>query len=749
MKTTTQQILFFLLTSISLQAQNYSISGLVLDKNSCKPLYGANIRLVDGEQNAISNELGIFKFSKLKPGVYKVIISYLGYSNSLVEVRAQRSFDTPMELKLAPKSIQLSDVNIKANSSAINTSISLFDMSIQPVKSSQDILRIVPGLFIAQHAGGGKAEQIFLRGFDIDHGTDIALSVDGSPINQVSHAHGQGYSDLHFIIPETVEKVEFNKGPYYTDQGNFNTAGYASFQTKNSLESNLIKLEGGQFSRFRALGMFNLLEPKKQEKSKLYLATEFLRSDGYFESPQNFYRFNSLLKFQQRINSKQLLKLSISGFKSGWNASGQIPERAVKSGMISRFGAIDDTEGGNTERFAFNAILNSQLQSNSNINNQIYASQSQFKLLSNFTFFLENPILGDQITQSENRIKFGSNNSYTQRHSLSDMPAKFRAGVNFRRDLVRDSRLYRSSNDFGELEDLSRGDIEETNIQLYVEEEIQISKGLSFLSGLRYDYFVFDYFNKLNNQNINEGEGVISPKFQLAYDLNNRINLYAKYGLGFHSNDTRLIRPNNSSNRLAQAKGFDLGTYLKPNSKTLINIAFWNLFLEDELVYVGDEGIVEASGATRRLGVDFSIRYQPYEWLSASFDANYAFARSINSASGERYIPLAPNLSSLGKISFYKNNFTASLQYRYIADRAANEDNTLVAEGYFLSDLNLNLDLGSFSIGLSIENIFDTEWKEAQFETTSRLEAEQEAVTEIHYTPGTAFQALASIAYRF
>mgnify|MGYP000238778171 CR=1 FL=1 len=749
MKLPTQHLIILLLLSFSLNAQDYSISGLVIDQNSCEPLYGAKVSLVNAEVNAYSNQQGIFKFSKLNPGDYQLKVSYLGYTNSIVEVEAKRNSETPIELKLEPKSYQLKDVNLNANGSLINTSISLFDMTVQPVKSSQDILRIVPGLFIAQHAGGGKAEQIFLRGFDIDHGTDIALSLDGTPINMVSHAHGQGYSDLHFIIPETVEKVEFNKGPYYTEQGNFNTAGYASFQTKKNLESNLIKIEGGQFGRLRTLGMFNLLDPKKQNKSKLYLASEFVRSDGYFESPQNFKRFNSFLKFQQILGSNQLLETTLSAFNSSWNASGQIPIRAVESGMITRFGAIDDTEGGETQRFAFNSKLTTQIDYKSSLSNQIFINKSNFKLLSNFTFFLENPVLGDQITQSENRITYGSNNSYTRSNSISGLDGKLKAGINLRRDVVNDSRLFRSSNEFGELNDISRGDIEETNLQFYVQEDIKLSQRLRFLAGLRYDYFLFDYSDKLNNSNTFEGEAQLSPKFQLSYDLNENLNLYTKYGLGYHSNDSRLITGNNRNNRLAQAQGFDIGTYWRPNEKVLINMAVWNLDLEDELVYVGDEGIVESSGATRRMGLDFSMRYQLLEYLSGTIDANYAFARSKNSPKGENYIPLAPSFSSLGKLSFFKNNFTASIQYRYIADRAANENNSLRAEGYILNDLNLKYDLGKVSFGISIENLWNTEWKEAQFETTSRLQNETKAVTEIHYTPGTPFQGLASISVKF
>lgn len=313
----------------------------------------------------------------------------------------------------------MEDVVVTQNLDQNSNTISAVDIQFRPINTSQDVLKIVPGLFIAQHAGGGKAEQIFLRGFDIDHGTDIELNVDGMPVNMVSHAHGQGYSDLHFVIPETIEQVDFDKGPYYAKQGNFNTAGYANFYQRRLSES-MFKIEGGQFGTFRTVGLFNLLKAQKAEDPSLYLATEFFRTDGYFESPQYFNRFNSLLKYHQKLNDTQTLELSFSGFTSSWDASGQIPQRAVDNGTITRFGAIDDTEGGETSRINLNSKLTTELSNGGYFENQVYFSQYNFNLVSNFTFFLNDPVNGDQITQSENRQIFGSKNSYWVENMLLD-----------------------------------------------------------------------------------------------------------------------------------------------------------------------------------------------------------------------------------------------------------------------------------------------------------------------------------------
>ncbi len=213
-------------------------------------------------------------------------------------------------------------------------------MQTSPVRSSQEILRKVPGLFIGQHAGGGKAEHIFLRGFDIDHGTDVAISVDGMPVNMVSHAHGQGYADLHFLIPETISKIDFGKGPYYSDIGNFGTAGYVQFKTKDVLESSQLSLEYGAFNTTRTMAMLNVLDT---ENHSAYLAADYTVSDGPFESSQNFSRNNFFAKYAGNISDKEKLNAIASHFNSTWDASGQIPVRAVKSGLITRFGAIDDT----------------------------------------------------------------------------------------------------------------------------------------------------------------------------------------------------------------------------------------------------------------------------------------------------------------------------------------------------------------------------------------------------------------------
>lgn len=458
------------------------------------------------------------------------------------------------------------------------------------------------------------------------------------------------------------------------------------------------------------------------------------------------------MKYHQKLNDTQTLELSFSGFTSSWDASGQIPQRAVDNGTITRFGAIDDTEGGETSRINLNSKLTTELSNGGYFENQVYFSQYNFNLVSNFTFFLNDPVNGDQITQSENRQIFGSKNSYWVENMLFGLPASTEVGIGFRYDKNSDVRLSRTLQRSEVLSDLAFGDVQEANIFAFAEEQVDLTKKLSLIAGLRFDQFTFDYRDKLSNTYDRESvnKSTVSPKLQIGYQANSNLNLYVKSGIGFHSNDTRVVVAQQGQEILPQAYGIDVGAIWKPTENLLINAALWRLDLDQEFVYVGDEGIVEPSGKTQRQGIDLTVRYQITDWLYFNSDVNFTDPKALNTAEGEDYIPLAPTFTSIGGFNFnFDSGFSGSLRYRYLDDRAANEDNSLTAEGYFLLDATLGYEIGRFQLGLSVENITDTEWNEAQFETESRLRNEVNPTSEIHFTPGTPFQARLSLAVKF
>ncbi|WP_378184864.1 TonB-dependent receptor [Aquimarina sp. W85] len=626
--------------------------------------------------------------------------------------------------------------------------IEKFDNTINPVNSSQELLQRVPGLFIGQHAGGGKAEQIFLRGFDVDHGTDVSISVDGMPVNMVSHAHGQGYADLHFVIPETMERMTFDKGPYFATQGNFNTAGYIAFQTTDRFDENKIKVEVGDFNTLRTVGLFNL-SPKKANE-QFITAVEYMEGDGPFVSPQNFNRFNLFGKYQKIFDTQQF-EISASHFNSRWDASGQIPERAVAQGLISRFGAIDDTEGGETSRTNLNASFTKYISANSTFKTQAYLSAYDFLLFSNFTFFLNDPINGDQIKQKESRNLMGFTSTLVSTHEVGNTQIETKAGFGLRYDAVDGIELSETLNRKTVLEYVKLGAINETNVFSFLEAEV-IKGKFTITPGVRLDYFKNIYEDDLSTTYESNAatETLISPKLRLDYAMTSNMNLFFKAGMGFHSNDTRVVVAQKGKETLPKATGADVGIYWKPVSKVFISSALWLLDLEQEFVYVGDAGVVEPSGATRRLGADFSARYQMNDWLFLDSDFTYTYARSKEAETGADYIPLAPKITAAGGLGIDNlQGFSGGIRYRYLGDRAANEDNSIIAKGYFVTDTNISYAFRNITLGVSIDNVFDVAWNETQFATTSRLANEIESVEEIHFTPGTSRFLKASITYTF
>ncbi len=728
-------------TTMSLSAQ---IKGTVVSNN--QPIEDAYIYNQTSKSHSHSNQLGQFEISNTNVGDV-LLIGLLGYEKQ--EVILTDNLIANLVIDLKSKAFMLDEL-VLSQPTDVLSSIVQIDLETNPINSSQEILRKVPGLIIGQHAGGGKAEQLFLRGFDIDHGTDVALSVDGMPVNMVSHAHGQGYSDLHFLIPETIEKINFGKGPYYSDHGDFNTAGFVDFRTKSSLDNSTISFTAGQFNTLRTLGMFNLLENKASQNA--YVALEYIETDGPFESPQNFDRLNLMGKYNAYLNDNSKLGLTVSHFTSKWDASGQIPVREVNNGNISNFGAIDDTEGGYTSRSNANVQFSTILDNDIAMQSNVFYSKYNFELYSNFTFFLEDPVNGDQIKQKENRDIFGLNTQFNKAVNYNSFDINYTAGLGLRFDDIKDIELSHTLNRKTTLDYIQLGDVYQRNMNAFVNAEIDLGK-FSITPGLRLEYFNFQYNNRLSETYDlqTNTEVAVLPKLNFQFNQNENLQWFLKSGIGFHSNDARIVLNNEVDKALPKAYGVDFGNIWKPTQKIVINTTLWYLFSEEEFVYVGDAGIVEPSGESERYGLDLGVRFQLNDYFYFNTDATFTKARSLEAEDGEDYIPLAPDFTLVGGLSvkdFY--NFSGAINYRYIDDRPANEDNSIAAEGYFVTDFNLNYSFNKhWKLGVIIENVFDTDWKETQFLTESRLQNEVAPVEEIHFTPGTPFNFRTTLSYSF
>lgn len=722
----------------------------LVNKLSGVPVTDASVFTPTHSFVALTDETGQVKLEGLPAGETILVISCIGFARQEINV-AQLPADG--RIVLVPQISSLSEVMVSGLSrKGIFHTISDLDIHVRPIANSQEVLRMVPGLFIGQHAGGGKAEQIFLRGFDIDHGTDINITVDGLPVNMVSHAHGQGYADLHFVIPELIDKVNFNKGPYFADKGNMATAGYVDFRTKDFLDQNFVKAEAGQFNTFRTVMGVNLLPviKNKPRSRSLYAAGELSYTDGYFDSPQAFNRINGIIKYHAPLGDRSVLTSYVSAFTSKWNASGQVPDRAVKSGDIGWYGAIDDKEGGRTSRYNATAELLTRFDNGAQWRNQFYYSRYLFTLYSNFTFFLNDPVNGDQIRQQEKRNLAGYLSEYSIGHSIGKHTAQFKAGLQLRYDATDNSELSRTKDRNTVTDALMYGDINELNAGAYLQEQLTLHPDLNITAGLRGDYFHNRYRDQLTATDLRAHSAIISPKLNINWRASRSIQLYWYNGQGLHSNDTRVAVQQNGREVVTPAWGSDLGVIVKLGQRAILQSAVWYLWLKQEFVYVGDEGVVEAGGRTQRMGVDVSLRYELLKGLFADADLAIARPRALGVAKEESYLPLAPRITSSGGITYRKlQGWNGSLRYRYMGSRPANEDKSVMAAGYFICDAALNYTRPQWECGIAVQNIFDRKWKETQFDTESRLQNEPQAVSEIHFTPGTPFFARVSVAVFF
>jgi len=733
-------------------AQQKGAKGKVVDILTREPIESAVVTDINTGTKAVTGKNGGFILRNVKGD--SLLVSFIGYRSKIVVI----DFGKPMTIALEKGIITLKDVTI-INNETLKTygTLTNLDLNMQPAKSAQDLLRLVPGLFIAQHQGGGKAEQIFLRGFDADHGTDVNLSVDGIPVNMVSQAHGQGYADLHFLIPETVANYDFGKGPYYTDKGDFNTAGYVAYNTKCVLDHDVIKIEAGQFQTLRVLAMINLLgEKAKENGTSAYVAADGLYSNGGpFLVPEHFTRFNLFGKFITKLNNDNKLTAIVSTFKSDWRASGETPDRAVAKGYIpNRFGTLDSAQGGQTARTNASLKLCSTLGNNWTMDNQLWYSHYYFNLISNFSFYYYFPQAGDEFRQYEIRDMGGYNGKISKSATINNTTFTTTAGLGSRYDNISPSELDHTEN--GRFLDyLQYGKTRELNVNGYFDETVRMGKWL-FNAGLRADYFNFYYQNLstdtvatniFNGVSNNAQKVIVSPKVNVEYTFNNKIQLYLKAGKGFHSNDARVVIANQGYQILPAAYGADLGINWKPLPNLYINTAVWYLFLQQEFTFGSDlidqpAGPVGPSGRTVRTGIDFSARYQLTNWLFTNFNINVARPRYLDSAKGHDYVELAPTLTSTAGLDFrLKNGINGGLSYRYLHDRAANTDYSLTARGYFITDLTVNYTQKKYEVGIAIENLFNRPWDEAQFEYTSQLKGETAPVTQVSYTPGVPFFA--------
>jgi len=611
------------------------------------------------------------------------------------------------------------------------------DFSLRPIGSVQDILRVTPGLVMVQHSGGGKANQYFLRGFDADHGTDIALSIDGVPINMVAHAHGQGFSDTNFIIPEVVERVEISKGLYFPAQSDFATAGAVNLVSRDSFEHSSVGFGLAGSPGHGDIGYRGLaIASPHFDSVKAIFAAEIGRSDGPFENPERWEKYKLFNKLSIAPAEDTTVNIGELSYGSNWYGSGQIPDRAVQQGLISRYGTIDPDEGGNTARHQLFAQLHAQPSENSQVEAVAYLGTYRFNLFSNFTLYLNNPETGDEIQQVDRRTFFGGKASYRVVHELDGVRFDTTIGADSRNDDIHNELWNTIARVPQEL--VRSNDVHESFIGAFLNEEITPVPWLRADIGGRADLLSFAVDDRKTPVQEPGGEAPVSgvgadhqfsPKASLIVTPVRselaELDLYANYGHGFHSNDVRGAFADPAVTPLTRAIGEELGARARLWRRWDIAAAFWRLDLDNETVWVGDEGTTEVGDATRRQGVELETRYEFAPWLAADLDLTFTKSDLRENAGNGNGLALAPKQTWSGGLSARHDLGPgvgrAGLRFYGIGDRPASDDGVLVAPGFTQFDAHVGYRHRWFDIALDVENLFNGKYRSAQFDTVSRL----------------------------
>jgi len=622
-------------------------------------------------------------------------------------------------------------------------------LALRPVLRTGELLETVPGLVVTQHSGAGKANQYFLRGFNLDHGTDFATSVDGVPVNMPTHAHGQGYTDINFVIPEFLQSIEYRKGTYYAETGNFSAAGAANMRYRSSLPGTIIALEGGEDNYYRAvLGV----SPRVGDGA-LLVGLEYSMSDGPWVLEQDFRKLNGLVKYTVESDSGKL-SLSAQGYDGEWAATDQIPLRAVQSGALNRFGYIDPSNGGDTHRYSIAADWSTST-AGSDIHASLYAVDYQLDLFSNFTYFID-PVNGDQFEQFDDRTIYGGEVVLVHPFELFGMRQSVSGGVQWRRDDIDQVGLYLTT--ARQRHDTIREDsVVQNSISAYASLDTRLGSYVRSIAGVRADRYDFDVTsdNPLNSGKAHDT--LASPKLALVFGPWSKTELFANVGRGFHSNDARgttitvdpaeEVTPVDRVDPLVKALGYDVGvrTALIPN--TQLSVALFKLELDSELLYIGDAGATEASGASKRRGIELGVVYNPIRWLIVDGDAAWSHSRFDN---GDRIPNAVESVISLGFAANHPSGFNGGLRFRNFGAAPLIEDNSRRSS----STTVVNLEVGyastlGWKASIGIYNMADAEDNDITYFYESQLANEAAPVEDIHFHPVEPRTVRASVSYRF
>jgi outer membrane receptor protein involved in Fe transport len=609
----------------------------------------------------------------------------------------------------------------------------------RPLLRTGEVLESIPGLIVTQHSGEGKANQYFLRGYNLDHGTDFATWVAGMPVNMPTHAHGQGYTDLNFLIPELIARTIYKKGPYYAEEGDFASAGSAHIDYVDRLPASLASVTAGSFNYRRSL----LAGSPALGGATLLYGLEYVQNDGGWDHPDNYAKLNGVLRYSQ-ATAEGRFSVTAMAYSADWNATDQIPRRAVDTGLLSRYGTLDPTDGGLASRYSLSAEWRHAAGSVSRAAS-LYAVRSRLDLFSNFTFFLTDPINGDQFNQSERRTLAGGTVSQTWHAAAAGHETSTTAGIQLRHDRISPLALY-TTRARQRLAVVREDEARVTSVAPYISNTFAWTDWFRSIAGLRADRVRF----ALTSDNpVNSGESrdsIVSPKLSLVFGPWRHTEYFLNWGKGFHSNDARgtTITVDAASGApaarvppLVRTKGYETGARSRPLPGFSTTLAFWTLAQDSELLFVGDAGTTEPSRPARRNGLEWLGQYAPNGHLAVDTSIALTRARFTDANAAGPLIPGAPNhVASAGVTVDGPGGWFGSLRWRYFGPRPLVEDNGVRSQSTSLVNARIGYAFDKRTrLSLDAYNLLDRKNSDIDYFYESRLAGESAPVADVHFHP--------------
>ena len=616
-----------------------------------------------------------------------------------------------------------------------------------------ELLEVTPGLIVSQHSGEGKANQFYLRGFNLDHGTDLRTTIDGMLVNQRSHSHGQGWSDVNWLIPELAGTLDYHKGPYSAEDGDFAAAGSVSVLYVDTLPKTLVSLGIGENGYRRGL----VAGSSGAAGGKVLYALELFHNDGPFTKGDNYRKINGVLRYSRGTEAGGF-SVTAMAYNSTYNATDQIPKRAVDDGTLNRFSSIDPTDGGKVHRYSLSAAWH-QSTENTATKVNAYIISNRLRIYSNFTYFLDDPVNGDQFAQPDNRTDMTLNASHSLRGSLFGHPSESTVGIQIQRDAIRNGLL--STRARQEIAETRRDRIKETSVGGFFEITTRWNEKFRSVVGIREDYFNFDVKSSLAANSGKTHASLLSPKLGLIFGPWSKTEFYLNAGYGFHSNDARgtviAIDPKSGDTAdrvpgLVRAKGAEAGirTEIVPRLQSTLSV--YGLDFDSELIFQGDAGTTSAGRPSRRVGFEFSNYYKPTRWLTIDADIAYARARFRDPDPIGRRIPGAvEGVASLSASIDDLGPYFGALQFRYFGPRPLIEDNSVRSK----STTTLNGRVGykirpALSVELEAFNLLNSKSSAIDYYYQSRLPNEgPDGQNDIHFHPIESRSARVTLIARY